>query len=122
MWLRRYYPEYLPPEALPTPVDESASQPGTSPPPFDFNAEMHQTRVIVDRLLAQGKIDDAESYMEQRRVFFWENGYHIRKLNQAYFAFYGAYADQPAGSSRSRPGGDSGAFAARKILVPGGFY
>ena len=24
-----------------------------------------------------------------------ENGYYIRKLNQAYFAFHGAYADSP---------------------------
>jgi hypothetical protein len=24
-----------------------------------------------------------------------DNGYQIRKLNQAYFAFYGSYADQP---------------------------
>jgi hypothetical protein len=24
-----------------------------------------------------------------------DNGYRVRKLNQAYFAFYGAYADTP---------------------------
>jgi hypothetical protein len=33
--------------------------------------------------------------MEMRRAMFVENGYRIRKLNQAYFAFYGSYADQP---------------------------
>ena len=37
--------------------------------------------------------------MEQRRREFVENGYHIRKLNQAYFAFYGSYAESPASSS-----------------------
>ncbi|MEJ2709259.1 MAG: hypothetical protein P8074_16740 [Anaerolineales bacterium] len=43
--------------------------------------------------------------MEQRRIFFWEHGYHIRKLNQAYFAFYGAYADQPGGAAGEDPVG-----------------
>jgi hypothetical protein len=56
---------------------------------------MRETRVWVDELLAQGRIEDAEAYMEERRRMFVEHGYAIRKLNQAYFAFYGAYADQP---------------------------
>ena len=30
--------------------------------------------------------------MEQRRQLFVEHGYALRKLNQAYFAFYGSYA------------------------------
>jgi hypothetical protein len=46
-------------------------------------------------LLAEGEVERAEAYMEERRAFFVENGYAIRKLNQAYFAFYGAYADTP---------------------------
>ena len=62
---------------------------------FDFSREMYNTRIRVDELLAKGKIEDAERYMEERRLFFWENGYAIRKLNQAYFAFHGAYADVP---------------------------
>jgi hypothetical protein len=66
---------------------------------------MHQTRVTADRLLAEGKIDEAESYMELRRRYLWDNGYHIRKLNQAYFAFYGAYADQPGGAAGEDPVG-----------------
>ncbi|HTX91318.1 MAG TPA: hypothetical protein VMC09_08880 [Anaerolineales bacterium] len=72
---------------------------------FNFNAEMHTTRVEVDALLAQGKITEAEAYMEQRRLFFWQNGYPIRKLNQAYFAFYGAYADVPGGAAGEDPVG-----------------
>lgn len=75
------------------------------PPPFDFNAEMHTTRVRADELLAAGKIDEAEAYMEARRQFFWDNGYAIRKLNQAYFAFYGAYADVPGGAAGEDPVG-----------------
>jgi hypothetical protein len=64
---------------------------------------MHQTRLRVDELLAQGRIEEAEAYMEERRVFFWEHGYQIRKLNQAYFAFYGAYADEPVGAAGEDP-------------------
>jgi hypothetical protein len=99
-----FYPEYLPPEAPPAAPGNNQS-PSASPPAFDFNAEMRQTRVTVDALLAQGKIQAAESYMEARRVFFWDHGYHIRKLNQAYFAFYGAYADQPGGAAGEDPVG-----------------
>ena len=75
------------------------------PPPFDFRAEMHETRVTADELLAEGKIEEAESYMEARRQFFWQNGYLLRKLNQAYFAFHGAYADVPGGAAGEDPVG-----------------
>jgi hypothetical protein len=106
--LERYYPELLPPPP-PEPAPEGASpQPAPAPagpPPFDFRAEMRITRVTVDDLLAQGKIEEAEAYMEQRRLFFWANGYHLRKINQAYFAFYGAYADQPGGAAGEDPVG-----------------
>jgi hypothetical protein len=74
-------------------------------PPFDFRAEMHETRVTADKLLAEGKITEAEAYMEQRRQIFWKNGYLIRKLNQAYFAFHGAYADVPGGAAGEDPVG-----------------
>jgi hypothetical protein len=75
------------------------------PPAFDFRAEMHETRVTADELLAEGKIEEAEAYMEQRRQFFWDNGYLLRKLNQAYFAFHGAYADVPGGAAGQDPVG-----------------
>jgi hypothetical protein len=75
------------------------------PPPFDFRAEMHETRVKADELLAEGKIAEAEAYMEQRRQLFIQNGYIIRKLNQAYFAFHGAYADVPGGAAGEDPVG-----------------
>jgi hypothetical protein len=45
--------------------------------------------------------------MEQRRIVFWENGYHIRRLNQAYFAFHGSYAADPGGAA-SEEGVDLG--------------
>ena len=34
---------------------------------------------------------------------FFDNGIHIRKINQAYFAFYGTYADGPASSNPVGP-------------------
>ncbi len=66
---------------------------------FDFDAEMRNTRRTVDEYLSQGKIEEAERYMEVRRKEFVAHGYHIRKLNQAYFAFHGIYAQDPASVS-----------------------
>ena len=104
--IKRYYPELAPqPAAQVTPQPQTPSQPQPQQPVFDYRAEMHTTRVTVDALLADGKIKEAEDYMEQRRVFFWDNGYHIRRLNQAYFAFYGAYADVPGGAAGEDPVG-----------------
>jgi hypothetical protein len=62
---------------------------------FDFRAFMRETRVQAEALLAQGQIEEAEAYMEARRQALVAEGYRIRKLNQAYFAFYGTYADAP---------------------------
>jgi hypothetical protein len=66
---------------------------------------MRSTRLAVDQLFAEGKIEAAEEFMDVRRLVFWENGYRIRKINQAYFAFYGAYADEPGGAAGEDPVG-----------------
>ncbi len=63
-----------------------------SRPRFDFQDEMRATRIRVDELLATGEVDHAESYMEERRKLFVAQGYRLRRLNQAYFAFHGTYA------------------------------
>lgn len=68
-------------------------------PDFDFNRKMREMRRAVDRYLAQGEIGTAERFMEQKRQYLADNGYYIRKLNQAYFAFYGTYADRPTSIS-----------------------
>ncbi len=65
---------------------------GDDPDSFDFQAEMRTTRIRVDELLAAGDVEGAEAYMEERRRLFVAAGYPIRKINQAYFAFHGAYA------------------------------
>lgn len=66
---------------------------------FSFSREMRRIRLTVDDLLSQGRIAEAERFMEEQRLFFKENGYYLRRLNQAYFAFHGSYADSPASSS-----------------------
>ncbi len=63
---------------------------------FDFDREMREIRKAVDIYLARGEVETAESYMAERRQYLEDNGYYIRKLNQAYFAFHGRYADRPA--------------------------
>lgn len=95
--IARYYPGFIvpPPAPEPPPAPATESDVVDAPPPFDFRAEMEETRIVVDELLAEGKIEQAEAYMEARRRFFVAHGYAIRKLNQAYFAFYGAYAAEP---------------------------
>ena len=105
--LARYYPEFLP-DPPPEPESAIANGPTPEPPAFDFQAEMRETRIRVDELLAADRIDEAEEYMEARRQFFWDHGHrNIRRLNQAYFAFYGAYADSPRGEAGEDPIGEA---------------
>jgi hypothetical protein len=73
--------------------------PATATPAFDFNKTMRETRQKVDNYLARREIEQAEAYMEQQRQYLAANGYYIRKLNQAYFAFHGTYADSPTSIS-----------------------
>jgi len=87
--LTRYYPALLPAES-PGPETEE------DPTAFSFDREMRTIRLRVDDLLAQDRIDEAEAYMTECRDYLAEHGYHIRKLNQAYFAFHGTYAAEPA--------------------------
>jgi hypothetical protein len=86
------YAEYNPAAA----ENITAQPPATG---FDFNAVMRETRTKVDQYLAAGQIDQAEQYMETQRQYLADHGYYIRKLNQAYFAFYGTYADSPTSVS-----------------------
>jgi hypothetical protein len=56
-----------------------------------FTSEMRETRREVDRYLQNGQIEEAENYMKERWWFLALRGYRLRKLNQAYFAFYNMY-------------------------------
>ncbi len=109
--LRTFYPELAPPpaeslpaESLPAATGQSERMPLTDEPEhFDFRREMRETRLVVDQLLALGKVEDAEGYMAARRLYFVENGYPLRLLNQAYFAFHGSYGTSAASTSPIGP-------------------
>lgn len=76
------------------------AEPGRSAPDLRFRGEMRETRQEVEHLLSEGFVDQAEAYMEQRRQYMSALGYQIRRLNQAYFAFHGSYAESAAGDNR----------------------
>lgn len=65
-------------------------------PDVDLRRTLRQLRVDVEALLAAGRVEDAERLMEERRRELAEHGYYFRKINQAFFAFHGRYADTPA--------------------------
>ena len=90
--VKKYYPQFQ----SNSQTVQASSATTVNQPVFNFNQEMQNIRKQVDQYLAAGKIDIAEQYMQQKQEYLAANGYYIRKLNQAYFAFYGTYADSPA--------------------------
>lgn len=85
---RRYYRGRVPEQPRPASQQDS------------FRAFMRDVRRVVDSLLADGKVDEAESFMESARQSLEQEGYQLRKLNQAYFAFHGSYSDEmPVGGA-----------------------
>jgi len=90
---QKYYPQH----------ENSNNQGQAEESGFDFNREMREIRMTVDEYLARGEIGLAEEFMEEKRQYLASMGYHIRKLNQAYFAFHGAYADSPTSISPIGP-------------------
>jgi hypothetical protein len=61
--------------------------------------ELRRIRIAVDAMLAAGDIVGAERYLEEERRALEARGYRIRRLNQAFFAFHGNYAEGPAAST-----------------------
>ena len=82
-----------------TVVREPQPPPAEDDETFDFNTAMRETRLRTDELLAEGMIEEAEAYMEERRKLMAANGHFIRKINQAFFAFHGSYATSAASIS-----------------------
>ena len=95
--LARYYPEQtaprvVPPQQFDVTTAPDATQPADIDPlAFDFNGELHETRQTLDVILAAGQVDVAEPYLKSRLRVFYLNGYGLRRMNQAFFAFYGGY-------------------------------
>ena len=61
---------------------------------------LRETRQTVESLLIQGEIEEAEKLMRESQWTLKLGGYSIRKINQAYFAFRGNYAESPASTSQ----------------------
>ena len=77
-------------------IPPSGREPDEAPSDeFDGRREMRATRLALDALLDDGRVAEAEAYLEKRRLEFVANGFNIRKLNTAWFAFNGTYADSP---------------------------
>ena len=70
---------------------------------INVSDEFRNLRKRVDELLSKGKITEAESLMLETQEFLNTNGFNVRKINQAYFAFYGTYTDLPQSSSPIGP-------------------
>jgi len=70
-----------------------------SPRTLDFRRTLREIRLEVDRRLAAADVSAAEAYMEEARQTLATQGIRLRRLNQAYFAFHGNYAEGPAGST-----------------------
>ena len=116
----RYYPEFAPQASATQMISMQYQGPvPTEELPFDFGRAMHETRTGVDTMLmkvaviqakvdklqrlgfleeaqametvAEVEIDRVTAFMNVRQQLFYENGFNIRRLNLAYFAFYGGY-------------------------------
>jgi len=85
------YDRYYSQDEISSSIDTSQQE----APAFDYNAAMRGIRKNVDDYLAKSQIELAEKYMNGQQQFLASKGYYLRKLNQAYFAFYGTYADNP---------------------------
>jgi len=103
---RRYYP-HIYERRVADMLREQRPAPGRAHEnEFSFNANMRKTRIRVEELLAEGDVEAAEAYMEQRRQKLVEMGHYLRRLNQAYFAFYGSYAAGKGWVAETNPIGD----------------
>jgi hypothetical protein len=103
---RIYYPEIYERRMAEKAIEQSPVVQPVHEDEFSFNANMRKTRIRVEELLAAGQIEEAETYMEQQRRKLVEMGYYVRKLNQAYFAFYGSYAAGKGWAAQTNPIGE----------------
>lgn len=81
------------PTGTPTVMPTARPTATTSHP--DANAVLRDLRREVDAMLAAGRVAEAEARMEAVRLQLWDAGFRIRRINQAYFAWYGTYAARP---------------------------
>ncbi len=75
--------------------DPTTPAPPRESPSIDRNEVLRNLRIEVDDLLAAGRVDDAERRMDEVRDELCAAGVCIRKINQAFFAWFGTYAARP---------------------------
>ena len=75
------------------------SNPNTSNKYPQFTKHMRETRIEVEKMLENNQIEEAEKYMKKRWWKLSLAGYNLRKINQAYFALYGIYAESAGSTS-----------------------
>ena len=82
-----------------------APAPSAAPaqPSLDLRAELRKLRGEVDVHLADGRVEEAEALMEERRQELADAGYFIRKINQAYFAYLNLYAGEDGSAAATNP-------------------
>jgi hypothetical protein len=99
--LQRWPLEQTPVDVRPGPRERRAG--ASQVPRFDLGAALRSLRGEVDALLAEGRIEEAEALMEQRRQEIASQGVYIRKINQAYFAFTNLYAGAVGSPGATNP-------------------
>ena len=88
-------------ETPPAPDAPSGSGPNTDrpatpqPEEFSVNRELRKIYLAAEEKLKANDVAGAEAVMEQGRQTLADHGFYLRKLNQAFFAFYGSYAEGP---------------------------
>jgi hypothetical protein len=85
-------------ERFGVPQPQSSAVAGTPRPNgVDPIRVLRDLRLEVDALLAAGRVEDAEQRMEEVRGELANSNSYIRprRINQAYFAWYGTYAGRP---------------------------
>jgi hypothetical protein len=89
-------------EAEATPAERPA-EPRARSGDIDLRAELRSLRGEAEALLSEGRTEAAETLMEERRRYLADNGYYIRKINQAYFAFVNLYAGESGSAGAVNP-------------------
>ncbi len=79
-------------DPAPAPEGSRIGGPEASRAREERDATLRALRTEVDALLLDGRTADAERRMEEVRLELEARGVRIRRLNQAYFAWYGTYA------------------------------
>ncbi len=83
------FPRVSSPEGVAAAMERQAIRDATDP-------ILRALRLEVDALLAAGEIETAEALMEETRLKLAAMGRTFRRINQAFFAFRGAYGANPA--------------------------